>query len=94
MFTQMHVMCGHGFRNYDDCNFYLIDVSTYSVVQNQRDQQLLYIAFWDVEKLGDERNSDTGVGLYNVEDHLCTDVLQQVFYIVADEGIIIDCPPA
>ena len=44
--------------------------------------------------LGDERNSNTGVGLYNVEDHLCTDILQQVFYIVADEGVIIDCPPA
>ena len=44
--------------------------------------------------LGDEWNPDAGVGLNDVEDNLCTNVLQQVLYVVADERIIIDCAPA
>ena len=44
--------------------------------------------------LGDERNPDAGIRLYNVEDNLCTDVLQQVLNVVAYERIVIDGAPA
>ena len=44
--------------------------------------------------LGDERNSDASVRLHNVEHHLGANVLQQIFNIVADEGIIVDGAPA
>jgi len=69
-------------------------VATYSVVQDEGDQQLLYIMFWDVEVLGDEGNPDARVGLHNIEHHLCANVLQQIFNVVSNERIIIDCAPA
>ncbi len=66
----------------------------YSVVQDEGDQQLLHVIFWDVEMLGDEGYPDASVGLHNVEHHLRADVLQQIFYVVADEGVIIYGSPA
>lgn len=44
--------------------------------------------------LGYEWDSDAGVGLHNVQHHLSANVLQQIFNVVADEGVIIDGAPA
>ena len=69
-------------------------MTTYSVVQDERNQQLLNIIFWNVEVLGDEGDPDAGVRLNNVEHHLGADVLQQILNVVADERVIIDGAPA
>ena len=50
--------------------------------------------FWNVEVLRDEGDPDARVGLDNIEHHLCANVLQQVFNVVSNERIIVDCAPA
>ena len=69
-------------------------MTTYSVVQDEGHQKLLHIILRDVKVFGDEGYSDACVWLDNVEHHLRANVLQQIFYVVANEGVIINSAPA
>ena len=77
-----------------DSEFDLVNVAWDSGVQNEGDKQLLHITLWDVQFLGDEWYPDPGVGLYELQHHLCANILQQVLNVLPDEGIVINCLPA
>lgn len=77
-----------------DFHEYLVNISWDPGIQDEGYKQLFHIPFWNVQLLRDERNLNTSVGLYELQHDLSSDVLQQIFDILPNEGIIIDCLPA
>jgi hypothetical protein len=69
----------------------LVDMALYSVIQYERNQQMFHILLWYVELLRDKWDTDAGVGLDKLQQHLCPNFPKQVLNIIPNKHVIHDC---
>ena len=63
-------------------------------IQYEGNQKLLHIRLRNIELLGDEWDSYSSEGPHHGQYHLRANVFQQIFYVIANEEIIVDGSPA
>merc|ERR1719234_1570279 len=72
---------------------HLVNPSTDSVVQDAGDEETLNIARFNVQLPRDELDLDPRVRLDQLDQHLGSNVPEQVLYVLSDESILHDCLP-
>merc|ERR1719234_431596 len=72
---------------------HLVNPSTDSVVQDAGDEETFNITRLDVQFPGDELDLDPRVRLDQFDQHLGSDIPEQVFYVLSDESILHDRLP-